>query len=267
MVRWVLLPRHLPAMINWSGIDHRSLVGRVLRLPGRALPANAVMHIRRGPACGMKWIVGSAPHGCWLGTYELAKQRALQRFVRPGMTIYDIGAQAGFYTLFFSRLVSGNDRVYAFEPCAYGARFLIDHVRVNGLANVRIIQAAVCEKLGLYGMSTDQGICQNELCDDSDAGLMVPTISLDSSGLPVPDLIKMDVEGAESAVLRGALRTLREARPAVFVALHGLEQRDICAAILKATGYCIYGLDGQPINGIPTVDEIYALPASDRRII
>src|ERR1700730_7827667 len=130
-------------MIKWSNIDHRSPMGRLLRLPARVLPAGTVMSIRRSPARGMKWIAASSIHGCWLGTYELDKQVALQQFVKPGMTVYDIGAQAGFYTLFFSRLVGDRGGVFAFEPCPYEARFLLDHVRMNKLANVRVILAAV----------------------------------------------------------------------------------------------------------------------------
>lgn len=224
------------------------------------------MRIRRGPAKGMKWIAGSAIHGCWLGTYELDKQRALERFVRPGMTVYDIGAQAGFYTLFFSRLVGEGGKVYAFEPCPYEARFLLDHVRMNRLANVRVIQAAVAERSGLAAMSTDRGMCQNQICDGGDGTLMVPSLSVDASGLPAPDLIKMDVEGAESAALKGARRTLCEARPAVFVALHGPEQREACAKILTTSGYRIYNLKGQPIDGTFSADETYALPFASKNI-
>jgi hypothetical protein len=92
-------------MINWTDIDLGSRRGQLIRLPARLLPKSAVMHIQRGPARGMRWISGSATHGCWLGTYELPKQALVERLVRPGMTVYDIGAQAGFYTLVFSRLV------------------------------------------------------------------------------------------------------------------------------------------------------------------
>lgn len=219
------------------------------------------MRIQRGPAQGMKWIAGSAIHGCWLGTYEFDKQRVLERFVRPGMTIYDIGAQAGFYTLFFSRLVGESGKVFAFEPCPYEAHFLIDHVRINGLANARVIQAAVGEKPELLGMTLDRGMCQNQLCPDST--FMVPTLSLDAAGLPLPNLIKIDVEGAESAVLSGARRTLREARPVVFVALHSEEQHMKCAALLEHGGYRLYDLSGRPIVGTPFSAEIYALPSDE----
>jgi FkbM family methyltransferase len=128
----------------------------------------------------MKWIAGSSIHGCWLGTYELEKQQALERFVRRGMTVYDIGANGGFYTLFFSRLVGDMGRVFAFEPCPYAARFLIDYVQMNGLSNVRVIEAAVSEKAELMGMSFDRGMSQNQLCSNS--ALMVPTISLAGCG-------------------------------------------------------------------------------------
>lgn len=210
----------------------------------------------------MNWIVGSGNHGCWLGTYEMAKQSALERFVRPGMTIYDIGAQAGFYSLFFSQLVGSTGRVYAFEPCAYEARYLLDHIRLNNVANVRVIQAAVSERSGLAALTFDRGQTQNAISDRSDAVLQVPAYSLDDLRLPPPALIKMDVEGAESAVLEGARRMLREHRPVVFVALHGAEQRRRCIEQLEKAGYRLYELDGKPLPDAPETDEIYALPQS-----
>ncbi len=94
---------------------------------------------------------------------------------------------------------------------------------------------------------------------------MAPCVDLDSLDLPPSDLIKIDVEGAESA-FRGAQTTLREKRPVVFVALHSDEQRTKCAALLKAAGYAVYDLRGQPVDGVPSIDEIYAVPTSNGRI-
>jgi FkbM family methyltransferase len=251
-------------MLNWSGIDPRSLHGRILRLPGRLLPAGSVIRIRSGPARGMKWIVGSAVHGCWLGTYELQKQRALEHFVRPGMTVYDVGAQAGFYTLFFSRLVGNAGRVFAFEPCPYESCFLADHMRINRPANVRVIQAAVGQRRGFIGMTTDRGTCQNQTCDGDSELFTVPCLSLDGSDLPPADLIKIDVEGAESDVLGGARRMLREVRPVVFVALHNAGERANCAMLLRESRYVIYDLNGGMLDNLFDVDEIYALPREPR---
>src|SRR5690349_14640343 len=179
-------------MVNWSAIDPRSFPGRLVRLPGKFIPKSAVMHIRHGPAKGMRWVAGSSVLGCWLGTYELNKQEVLSRFICPGMTVYDIGAQAGYYTLVFSRLVGRSGRVFAFEPCAANLHHLLNHIIINSLTNVRIVQAAIGESSGLRGFTTDRGKCENRLTQ-RDSPLMVPVVSLDSVPLPPPDLLKMDI--------------------------------------------------------------------------
>lgn len=245
--------------INWSSLDRRSVAGRLLRLPLRFLPREALIAIRRGPCKGLKWIVGNANHGCWLGTYELEKQHALQRFIGSGMTIYDIGAQAGFYTLFFSRLTGPTGAVFAFEPCPYEARYLLDHLKLNGLTNVKVLLAAVADQTGLSELTVDSGRTQNSLCAGR-GPLTVATQKLDDLSMSAPDLIKIDVEGAEARVLCGAERILRRHRPVIFVALHGPEQKVVCGGLLRDFGYEIYGLGGEKISGSVKTDEIYALP-------
>jgi len=247
-------------MINWSAIDPRSTLGRFIRLPARLLPKSAVVHIRRGPARGMKWIAGSAVHGCWLGTYELRKQNLIERLVRPGMTVYDVGAQAGFYTLMFSAIVGVTGHVIAFEPCAYEARYLLDHLRLNSLSNAQVIQAAVGAVSGLGRFSTERGSCQNQLQAEGMSPLTVPVLALDDAELSPPDVIKMDIEGGETDALLGARRMLREHRPVVLVALHGSEQRAACPRILREAGLLVFDLDGKLFAGSAPSDEIYALP-------
>jgi len=247
-------------MINWSAIDPRSTPGRIVRLPARLLPKSAVMHIRRGPARGMKWIADSAVHRCWLGTFELTKQKLIERLVRPGMTVYDVGAQAGSYTLMFSSMVGATGHVIAFEPCAYEARYLLDHLRLNSLSNVKVIQAAVGAVSGLGRFSTERGPCQNQLQAEDTSRLLVPVLALDDAGLAPPEVIKMDIEGGETDALLGARRMLREHRPVVLVALHGSEQRATCPRILREAGLVVFDLDGKLFSGSAPSDEIYALP-------
>jgi FkbM family methyltransferase len=246
--------------LNWSGISNQSLAGRLLRLPLALLPPGSILRIRRGPAKGLRWISGSATHGCWLGTYELDKQRALVRFIKPGLTIYDIGAQAGFYTLLFSCLIGASGRVIAFEPSPRELSFLLRHVAMNHLENVTVIAAAVSAHAGIASFSNDRGATMNALGDRG--SLMVSTIALDSADLPPPSLIKIDVEGAEAMVLEGARDTLRRARPVVFVALHSALQKQLCSELLRAERYDLYDLAGAPIAGIPAIDEIYATPGA-----
>lgn len=108
-----------------------TLRGRLLRLPLRLLPRGMVVSVRSGINHGLHWIIGSSTHGCWLGTYETHKQDAVRRLARPGMTIFDVGANAGFYTMAFSRLVGAKGRVYAFEPFAENVANLLKHVAIN----------------------------------------------------------------------------------------------------------------------------------------
>jgi len=181
------------------------------------------MRARSGLIQNMNWIVGAGTHGCWLGTYELDKQKALSQFVKPGMTVFDIGANAGFYTLGFSRLVVEKGRVWAFEPSARNASYLLKHVNLNHLRNVSLIQAAVCEKKGLSGFQPTESPATGHLSDTGE--YWVPTVSLDDmvaeNILPVPGLVKMDVEGAESRVFDGARTILGRHSTIFFIALQG----------------------------------------------
>lgn len=246
--------------INWSAIDRRGFLGRALRAPLALIPNNTVMRVRRGEAKGMRWIAGATTHGCWLGTYELDKQTALAQFLRPGMVAYDLGAQAGFYTLVMARAVGPSGTVIAFEPSADAVSLLLRHLRLNHLTNVRVVATAVSDRCGLDGFTTDRDKTMNSLAAPESTTLMINTITLDSVDLPAPDLIKMDVEGAEGAVLRGALRILERHRLIVFVALHNDDQKRICGDLLRTLRYSLFDLGGNEIAGTPETDEIYALP-------
>jgi len=249
-------------MTNWSAIDSGSTIGKILRAPLRLIPRETILTIRSGAAAGLKWKVGAGDHGCWLGTYELQKQRAWVNFLRPSMTVYDIGAQAGFYSLVSARAVGPAGRVYSFEPCPYECRFLLDNVKANRLPNIRVIQAAVSASSGFAGITVDKDQTQNSLCALEDTLLSVPVLCLDQIEIPPPDLIKMDVEGAESDVLIGGRTLIKTKRPVIFVALHGTEQIEKCSVILRQYDYKLFYLDGSPVDRLPLSDEIYAVPNS-----
>jgi FkbM family methyltransferase len=243
--------------INWSGIDRRSWLGWGLRLPLRLLPQGMVMTIRDGPAKGLKWISGSSNHGCWLGSYELEKQVALKTVVEPGMVVYDVGANVGFYSLFFSRLVGPRGKVFAFEPAFQALNYLVRHISMNGLENVQILQAALGEEQGLTGFTINKQ-SENHVVDER-AALLVPVTKLDDTGFPPPHLIKMDIEGSEAAALRGARQLLIHHSPTLFIALHGEQQAEECSEFLNLIGYEIRSLQGEVLRQrLP--DEICAFP-------
>lgn len=250
-----------------ASIPPGSLLGATLRLPLRLIPKQRVVTVRSGVNQGLKWIVGSSIHGCWLGHYEQDKQEIVRRVVRPGMNVLDIGANAGFYTLAFSRLVGPSGHVWAFEPFAENAQNLLRHVALNGLTNVTVIQAAVSGHAGLAGFqiaaSNSMGSLSNEQND-----YLIPTLALDHllerGTVPIPDVIKIDVEGAEALVLRGARRMLAIRRSLLLIALHGAKAQRDCVEQLAASSYRLTLLDGRTTaNPDVPCDEVIAWPLTE----
>src|SRR5437868_6376075 len=110
-------------------MPRRSLLSKVVRLPLRLVPKGKAMPVLTGELRGSKWIAGAASHRCWIGTYEKEVQAVFTSKVRSGDVVYDLGANAGFYTLLASRLVGDDGHVYAFEPNPENLHYLNEHVR------------------------------------------------------------------------------------------------------------------------------------------
>lgn len=249
-----------------TAISNASFLGKLLRFPFRLMPDSATLPVLTGINRGMKWIAGSATHGAWLGTYESDKQQQLARLLKSGMTFYDVGANAGFYTLAAARLVGERGHVFAFEPLAENVANLRRHVQLNQLQNVSIIQAAVADTQSLSGFNIAPSRAMGSLSEGAD--YWVPTVSLDqaiaSYGLLPPDIIKLDVEGAESRVLAGAEALLRAGKATWLIALHGDAQRTQCLNVLQSYGYRVHRVDGIALEALlpdeRMVDEIVAFP-------
>jgi FkbM family methyltransferase len=251
-------------MPSLSRIAPTTLLGALLRAPLRLIPKATVLPVCSGVNKGMRWIVGSSVHGCWLGHYEKEKQAAVRRLVRPGIKIFDIGANAGFYTLAFSRLVGKTGHVWAFEPLPENIRNLRRHLALNALPNVTVVEAAVSRQSGTARFLQARSNSMGRLAEHG--GMNVQTVTIDDicRDTGCPDVVKLDVEGAEAAVLEGARGTLARHRPAILLATHGREQERLCAETLQAFGYTFAYLDGTPAaRGGFTSDELVATPAGD----
>ena len=129
-----------------ADMDSESRLGAFLRLPLRLIPRNQILKVRGGVNKGARWLAGSSIHGCWLGTYERDKQDLVEKLVRPGMVVWDIGANAGFYSIAFSKLVGARGAVYAFEPLAENVKNILKHVALNEVENVTVMQGALGER-------------------------------------------------------------------------------------------------------------------------
>jgi FkbM family methyltransferase len=234
----------LAKLLRWAPAD--TLQGGLLRLPLRLVPAPAILPILSGPARGFRWIAGSTTHGAWLGTYEAEKQAAIAQCLRPGGVLYDVGANVGVYTLLASRLVGGSGHVVAFEPLPANLTFLRRHIQLNRCGNVRVVEAALSDRCGTGTFATRGHRSMGRLT--TDGGAAVSVLALDEAvrrlALPLPSVIKMDIEGGEAAALRGAADTLERSRPVIFLSTHGRAVREQCLDWLGSRGYDVSALPG-----------------------
>jgi FkbM family methyltransferase len=147
------------------------------------------------------------------GTYESSTVRACRSWLRPGMTVIDVGAHVGYYTVLFSRLVGATGRVFAFEPHPANFELLSRNVRRRAPGNVSLHREAVSDHEGdadFWQAPLSLGHSLFPVKADA-TWLSVKTVSLDGlcrrQALEQVDLVKVDVEGAEPEVFAGMRET------------------------------------------------------------
>jgi|ERR1051326_779281 FkbM family methyltransferase len=243
-------------MLNFSRIPAQSLPGQALRGLLRLVPKPEVVPILQGPLRGQRWIVDAATQGCWLGTYELSKQEAFQKLVRPGSVVFDIGANVGLYTLLASRLVGPQGKVVAFEPLPRNVPYLRRHLELNDARNVELVEAAVSNYDGAGHFRTNGDPHLGQLSGDGQVDVRVTTLDeFMKTATLQPELLKIDVEGAEADVLAGAVETLRLCRPTIVLATHNRTVHQLCCSRLESLGYRLESLTELPL---PDTDELLA---------
>ena len=216
--------------------------------------------------------------------YERAELRFVQRLLRPGMTVLDLGAHHGLYTLLAAKCVGRAGRVVAFEPSARERKRLEGHVGLNRCVNVTVEPHALGASAGvanLYLVGEGQDGCNSlrpPAVTERTTTVQVPVRRVDDElqriGVRQVDFVKLDVEGAELGVLRGAAELLSgRHRPAILVEVQdlrtepwGYAARDI-VGYLANRGYRLFALDADG-NVIPVATSqqrydanLVALPA------
>ena len=157
------------------------------------------------------------------GSFEKHFAELFSYLVTPGDRCIDVGANVGVHTVRLARLVGQDGEVIAFEPDPDLVQRTHRNIALNGLANVRIISAAASDQAGemhLYRPSPqDTNRARGSLMHHpylTGAHTAVPVVTIDGvcAGEPVT-LIKIDVEGHEGAVVRGAADTIARHAPAI----------------------------------------------------
>ncbi len=160
---------------------------------------------------------------------ELLLQAMLERLT-PGDTFLDVGSWVGVYAMRAAQVVGSRGRVFAFEPCSPTCSLLMKHVRLNHLEHIiEVIPTACSDQPGYMPLTNQPLSSENRLLPASanaelshqTVGVAVTTLDRFCAERQVsPDVVKVDVEGAEFQVLRGATELLRRERPLVFCELH-----------------------------------------------
>jgi FkbM family methyltransferase len=169
-----------------------------------------------------------------IGTYEPEFLKALRQHVRPGDTCVDVGGNLGYYCLLMSNLVGPKGRVITFEPVEENLAVLRENIAVNKIENVELANTALGAHPGVLSLIRSEvgsvsatPSVRGYAVEGAQSSIEVPVNTLDAyleeKGWR-PAVIKIDVEGAELEVLRGAVNTLRVARPTVLVEVHGWEE-------------------------------------------
>ena len=237
----------------FANLRRMPLIGPVLRwASAKIVPRDALtwVQVQHGPGEGI-WLRLNPRTGrdYFQGTVEPEVQAILQRIVRPGMNVYDIGANIGFFSLLAAKLAGANGRVVAFEADPEIAERLWENVGRNGGAPIRVEEKAVWSSAGEVSFaradvqqSPDRGLGHvtgvQEASGES-ATIRIPAVALDEyfSASGAPDFIKCDVEGAEVEVFRGAQKLLEEKRPAILCEMHGDENRRRVTEQFTRLGY------------------------------
>jgi FkbM family methyltransferase len=160
------------------------------------------------------------------GEWAEAEVALFSRLVSPGDTVVEGGANIGIHTLPLSRMVGSSGTVYAFEPMACNNQLLSANIVANDIVNVRNYQMALGEINTIIPFPSTWADHKNNFGAYSTQALSIhPTLStipcasicIDSLSLSRLDLIKIDVEGGEPAVIIGAMKAIANCRPAMLV--------------------------------------------------
>jgi FkbM family methyltransferase len=228
----------------------RRIVGQINQI---AFVDKHVYTAKHGPARGLKrqgglgWLPSIVPR--W---HEGdAEEAFLMRLNWQGATVFDIGGDQGLFTLFFAQQVGSQGQVIVFEPNPRSRQRIERNVELNGFQNVRIIPRGVGEEPAVLQFIFPEGepACGSAALPIADligkgthvSRCEISVNSLDEeikqSDLPLPDFIKLDVEGMEHSALKGMRETLRNRHPRLSIEIHGADMNDKITNVQRVVAF------------------------------
>ena len=218
----------------------------------KLLPRDALtwVQVQRGLAKGI-WLHLNPRTGrdYFNGDVEPEVQAVLHKYLRPGMIVYDVGANIGFFSLLAARLVGATGRVTAFEADPEIVARLRENVGRNQGAPISVEGKAVwSSSIPVFfaradaEVSPDRGlghVVDNDAEKPASGTIRVEAVTVDEYVMKsgAPNFIKCDVEGAEIEVFRGAEKLLNERKPVILCEMHGEQNRQTLLKAFANLGY------------------------------
>ncbi len=209
--------------------------------------------IKSGPLKGFKWNVKSNTNDFFTGLYEEEFVELLLDKLKPEDVFYDIGANAGYFSIIASQIIRAENSIYSFEPVPYLFEIIKHHAKSNNVNNVRVFPFAISNKTGTVEFSNmdktggNTYISDSQIFQTSQDIIKVKSITVDdflkdTPNAKKPTVMKIDAEGAEYDVLLGAKETLEKNKPLLFLSTHDIHLpgvKDKCLDFLKNLDYKI----------------------------
>lgn len=227
-----------------------------------------------GPACGLRFKLNARKQTAFLfGTYEYANVYFLLTHLSDKTVFWDIGAHIGYFTCIMARRLS-KGCIVAIEPFPENIKLLHYHITLNDLKNIIVVEKALSYYDGKAIFFMNHDACMGRIVknieeDFKSQTINVPVSSIDSLvslGLPVPHIIKIDAEGEEGNILKGAITVLQEYRPSCLIEIHTKEAAKLCWDILFSYQYNIQFLKGVSLCKAEKPQDIYGKHVWAKRI-
>jgi FkbM family methyltransferase len=214
-----------------------------------SLDVVAAVDLRSGPVVADDFWFPSA----WTALIEKGREpevtALLPRFVRSGSVAYDLGANIGLHAAQFLRLTNEAGYVYCFEPNPIALHYLSHNLIRTGASNYLILPLAVadgCSTIDIV-INPDNHALASSVSAKRGIRIGVDSMALDDAiqryGLRPPDIIKMDIEGAEILAIKGMLGTVEKHKPVLLFELHGQIAASETLKYLEAYRWQIVGED------------------------
>ena len=185
----------------------------------------------------------------FLGEFEKDLVGAIKQHCKPGMTVFDIGANIGAHALLFSKLVGERGHVYGFEPTEYAFKKLLANIQLNSRENISIYNLACSDRLAQEnGVDFTSSWCTDGTRKDYPCTVFFEPLDhwIQDKEIESIDVLKLDVDGNEFSVLMGSKDTLKKYKPVIFLEVWGPnfknDERNPFH-FLEKEGYRFYSLD------------------------